>query len=356
MKFRFCSSDVRKFSRALFKSSRILIITHTNPDGDAIGSVRAIKSYLEFEGLNPAVAIPNDFPDYLLFMDPSDEIMIWKKEPEKVRETIRNSDLIILADFNVLNRIDEMEDEVRNSSAFKVLIDHHPSYEAGVFDLVFSESSLSSTCEVLYWLLPAVGKTACKNKSITGRKGFPDETRDSLYVGMMTDTNNFSNSVVASTFMMASDLLEMGVDKERLQHLVFGGFSANRMRLMGHLLLNRMVLIPEYQAGYILLSAIEQKQFGFTEGDSEGFVNMPLNVRGINISALFTENESHIRVSLRSLNDFSVNALAKRFYNGGGHEKAAGGKLYMPLEDVPEYFKESLIKSINEENVSDNKK
>ncbi|MCK9304125.1 MAG: bifunctional oligoribonuclease/PAP phosphatase NrnA [Bacteroidales bacterium] len=350
MEFSFSAASIRKLYGLLYKSNNILIISHTNPDGDAIGSVKAIKGYLSSKGYNASIAIPNDCPDYLCFMDPDREIMVWNKEPERVNSFIRSSDLIILADFNSLSRIDDMESEVKASSACKILLDHHPSYENGSFDMVFSQPALSSTCELLYWLFAGLDKYERRDRGLKRSIPLSPETCESLYIGLMTDTNNFSNSVIPSTFKMASDLLAMGVDKERLQHLVFGGFSENRMRLMGHLLLNKMVVLPEYQAGYILLSLQEQKKFGFTDGDSEGFVNMPLNIKGINISALFTENESNIRVSLRSLNNFSVNNLAKRFFNGGGHEKAAGGKLFISLNDIPEYFKTSLKKSLECEN------
>jgi phosphoesterase RecJ-like protein len=175
----------------------------------------------------------------------------------------------------------------------------------------------------------------------------PDVAR-SLYVGMMTDTNNFSNSVNSGTFVMASKLMEAGIDKDMLQHLVFGGFSESRMRLLGHMLLNKMVIISKFGAGYITLSLQEQNQYNFSEGDSEGFVNLPLNIKGVNISALFTEKEDHIRVSLRSTNDFSVNRLSRMYFNGGGHERAAGGKLYIPFSEVSEYFEKALESGFND--------
>ncbi len=356
MEFYFPLPNIKKLLDLFETSSKILIISHTNPDGDAIGSVKAIKNYLKTRGLDAKIAIPNDCPDYLQFMDPTGEIMVWKRNSRKVEEAVAKCDLLILADFNNLSRVDEMEDCLKNSSAAKVLIDHHPSPQENTFDLIFSETTLSSTCEALYWLFLGLEKEQINRGAAEKDQPLDLSTCESLYVGLITDTNNYSNSAVSSTFRMASELLAAGVDKEKIQHLVFGGFSENRMRLMGHLLLNKIVLLPEYEAGYILLSLEEQQKYGFTDGDSEGFVNMPLNIRGINVSALFTENNSHIRVSLRSVNDFSVNSLAIKYFNGGGHERAAGGKLFIPLEDVPEYFEMSLMNFSKEGRSDENDK
>jgi bifunctional oligoribonuclease and PAP phosphatase NrnA len=317
---------------------KILIVGHTNPDGDAMGSVTAMRQFLLSKNKESCIAFPNDYPDYLSFLDQDKKILIYKNNKSLVDAFLIDCDLVIALDFNQLKRIDELEKSVRMSGAKKILIDHHPSPEEGTFDLIISTTETSSTCELLYWLLVSIEERLnAKNHS-----KLSIDIADSLYVGLMTDTNNFSNSVLSSTFRMASDLLLLGIDKEKLQHYVFGGFTESRMRLLGYLLQKKMVLIPEYGAGYIILTKDEQKKFNFNEGDSEGFVNMPLNIRGINISALFTESEGNIRVSLRSIDSFSVNKLAREFFNGGGHERAAGGKLFIPISEIPSFFELSL--------------
>ncbi|MEN6618940.1 MAG: bifunctional oligoribonuclease/PAP phosphatase NrnA [Rikenellaceae bacterium] len=319
---------------------QILIICHTNPDGDAMGSVTAMKHFLSSKKISSQIAVPNNYPDYLGFLDSDKKIMIYKNERDAVENYLSVCDLIIALDFNQLKRVDEMEKSIRSSKAKKILIDHHPSPEKAPFDLVISTTETSSTCELLYWLLISA------KEFMNGKE--PEklnmETASSLYVGLMTDTNNFSNSVFSTTFQMASNLLSLGIDKEMLQHHVFGGFTESRMRLLGYLLQKKMIILPEFGAGYIILTKEEQGEFDFNEGDSEGFVNMPLNIRGVTISALFTESEDNIRVSLRSIDDFSVNNMARRFFNGGGHERAAGGKLFIPIGKVPEYFEKCLKK------------
>lgn len=319
------------FSQLISSANEIVILGHTNPDGDAIGSVVAMSRFLKLSGKSVNVIIPNKYPDYLSFLDENGEILIFSNCKKKSSDLISNCDLLIALDFNQLSRIDDMEGLVRECKAPKILIDHHPSPESDSFDLVISKIETSSNSEILYWLF----------FSLLGGK-ISLEVAEPLYVGMMTDTNNFDNSVLPSTFRMASDLMEKGVDKEKLQYLVFGGFSEARMRLMGYLMSEKMVILYGLEAGYIMLSKYDQNRFGFNEGDSEGFVNIPLSIRGINVSALFTEGDNYVRVSLRSKNDFSVNSMARRFFNGGGHERAAGGKLFIPFDQVENYFMESL--------------
>jgi len=334
MKNNFSNEQIAGFSELISKGKEIVIISHTNPDGDAIGSVTAMKRYLKFIGKSCSIIIPNHHPDYLSFLDPKKEILVFCDDKEKCEKIIDECDLIMALDFNQLKRVDDMEGSLRGSAARKVLIDHHPSPELEPFDLVLSTTETSSNCELLYWIFLAAGVTR-----------IPVDVAEPLYVGMMTDTNNFANSVLASTFRMASDLISAGIDKEKLQHLVFGGFSESRMRLMGYLVSDKMTILPGFGAGYIMLSKEDQERFDFSEGDSEGFVNIPLSIKGVNISALFTESNGVVRVSLRSANDFSVNRMAREFFNGGGHERASGGKLYIPFERVPEYFRKSLEKS-----------
>ncbi|HBZ24949.1 MAG TPA: DHH family phosphoesterase [Rikenellaceae bacterium] len=330
------AKEAEGFKALVNSCGNILIISHTNPDGDAVGSVVAMRNYLHSKGISSTIVLPNDYPDYLEFLDDREKILIYKKDPQKIIALADSSDLIIALDFNQLQRVDELEAHILDSGAQRVLIDHHPSPDCNNFNLVISNTEVSSTCELLYWLILTLEGEVSKIEISVATP---------LYVGMMTDTNNFSNSVNSATFKMASDILSVGVDKESLQHKVFGGFSQKRMRLMGHILLNKMVIIEKFGAGYITISKEEQQLYDFSEGDAEGFVNLPLNIKEVNISALFTERDGQIRVSLRSVNDFSVNRFSRLHFNGGGHERAAGGKLFINFEEVGAFFERALEQS-----------
>ncbi|MEF9986643.1 MAG: bifunctional oligoribonuclease/PAP phosphatase NrnA [Bacteroidales bacterium] len=324
---------VEELGRLIADSECIALIGHVNPDGDSIGSLIGLSSYLQGLGKQIMPIVPNNYPFFLKFIDSEEKIIIYNKAFEYVNEFIQKANLIICMDFNGLRRIDELGKVIEKSLAVKVLIDHHPQPEP-VFNLVYSYPNLSSTCEVTYWIL----------KRLCGNKVMSMESANALYTGMMTDTNNFSNSVQASTFKMAGELLDVGVNKEWVQMNVFGGFNELRMRLMGYMLCENMRLILPYKAGVMLLTNEIKKRFSLEDGDTEGFVNLPLSIKGIEVSALFTQEKDYVKVSLRSKNSFSVNRFARLYFNGGGHERAAGGKLYLSIEKVEEYF----IKSIEE--------
>jgi len=333
------SGVVGKFLEIVDCSSDILIISHINPDGDAVGSVVAMQKYLELRGKKAKIVLPGAYPQYLSFLDDDNNIIVYERGDTYTEYFLKKADLIIVLDLNRLDRIDKMQSAVTGSQAVKILIDHHPQPVKEEFDLVISDEKISSTCELLFWLFCSSEKLLSGSDEIPH---FPLNLAKSLYVGIITDTNNFSNSVSSSTFGSASELLGMGIDKDAIQDLVFGGFSEGRMRLMGHMLLNKMVILPERKAGYMTLTLEEQRMSRYEEGDSEGFVNLPLRIKGVEISALFTEREDVIKVSFRSSSEFSVNKFARKFFNGGGHERASGGKLFMKLDDVPAYFEEKL--------------
>lgn len=335
--------DALLFEGLVKSVNKILIVSHMNPDGDAVGSTTALRNYLTGKGMEVRIALPNSYPEYLSFLDSNSDILIFSETPEETLAVIDSAELIIALDFNQISRIDDMGCHIMDSDSKKVLMDHHPMPQNELFDLVISDTDVSSTCELVYRYV-----YFAEGMDVNVRSVLPADVAESLYVGMMTDTNNFANSVNSHTFTMAAHLMRSGVDKERLQHLVFGGFSENRMRLMGHLLLNKMVVLKKYGMGFITLSAAEQRQFDYSDGDSEGFVNLPLNIKGVNVSALFTEKGDHTRVSLRSVDDFSVNKFSRLHFNGGGHERASGGRLTIPFEDIPRYLEDALVSSFDE--------
>ena len=341
--------DTAQFESLLSDARDIVLIGHFNPDGDAVGSVTAAWHYLKARGKRARIILPSPHPESLAFLDPEEApILVCERDPQEARRLVATADVLLCLDFNRLARTEYLEDDILASSAKKVLVDHHIAAELDRFDLVFSTTKVSSTCELLFDVILAM-------PDVAGDPGrIPLPCAESLYVGMMTDTNNFSNSVFPGTFEMASKLIARGVDKDGLQDKVLNCYSESRTRLMGHMIQDKMVVLPQYGAAYMLLSNREKDLYDFKPGDSEGFVNLPLAIRDVQVSALFTENFDgrYIRVSLRSKSPVNVNSLAVRFFNGGGHRNASGGRLYMPLEEVPACFENALAAWTDEEKFS----
>ncbi|MBR7157209.1 MAG: bifunctional oligoribonuclease/PAP phosphatase NrnA, partial [Bacteroidales bacterium] len=315
---------IKEFISLIVESEQIVIVSHINPDGDAIGSVTGFKKFLQANGNSANVVVPNRYPEFLEFLDPGQSIIAFKESQDKATSIVESADLIICMDFNSLKRIEGLGEVISVSKAKRVLIDHHLQPEP-LFDIIFSDPQASSTCEVAYYLIKEMAAADPSIKSIDIDSGL------SFYTGLMTDTNNFANSVRPQTFKMAGELLELGIDKEDVQFKVYSGFREQRMRMMGYMLNDNMKVFPEHKAGFMLITKELKERFDFKDGDSDGFVNLPLNIKGVEVSGLFTEADGFVKVSLRSKGDFSVNALSRAYFNGGGHQRAAGGKIYIPV-------------------------
>ncbi|MBO4842100.1 MAG: DHH family phosphoesterase [Bacteroidales bacterium] len=340
--------DISSLEPLLQKADKVVLVGHFNPDGDALGSVTAAYHYLKGRGKHPRIILPSPYPDNMAFLepdDPRDRMMICENDLDAARRAVAEADAVICLDLNRLARTEYLEQDILAAPGVKILIDHHIPAELERFDLAISTTEVSSTCELLFWILLALPDIAGDPRRIGAR------CAESLYVGMMTDTNNFSNSVLPGTFEMASKLIALGVDKNGLQEKVLSCYSVSRTRLMGHMVKDKMKVLPAYKTAYMLLSNKEKERYHFKPGDSEGFVNLPLAISSVQVSAFFTENfdSQYVRVSLRSKGEIDVNRFANLFFNGGGHRNAAGGRLYMPLDAVPAYFEQSLARWAKEE-------
>lgn len=328
--------QAKELEKLLNKGMKAAIISHFNPDGDAVGSSAALRSFLSDRGIHATTVTPSPVPEFLDFLDPAKETVCYTEDKERARRAITDADVIFCLDFNKLDRTEWLADTIAGAKAFKVLIDHHPGPDTGQFGLIISDPAASSTCELLYRTLLSLASV----ESDPSRLGHC--TLTALATGIITDTNNFSNSVTPDTFTAASDMLRLGVSLDSINNTVFKRYSESRMRLMGHLLADSMTLHPGLNASTMIITMEDRERYGFADGDSEGFVNLPLMIRNVEVSALFSETRDYIRVSLRSKGGVAVNALARSFFNGGGHDRAAGGRLFMPIGEVRDYFLQSL--------------
>lgn len=322
----------RKIKKLLSrKGQNIIIVSHRNPDGDAMGASVAMYNFLIKLGHNVNIIIPNAYPQFLNWMKGIDKSIVFEKNQEKCAGLFKECTILFTLDFNDLSRIREFAEHLMPVNCYKVLIDHHP--EPGAFaNLSISDTSVSSTCELTYLFLRQI------DKSIIDK-----DIAESIYVGVMTDTGCFSfNSSQKQTFDVVGELIEYKIEKDKIFSQVYNNYSIDRMRLLGHCLSNRMVYMPEFKTAYISLTQDDIKRFNFKVGDSEGFVNFPLSIKGVVFTALFTEREDIVKISLRSKGNFAVNGIAGRFYEGGGHFNAAGGESKENLQKTIERFKEIL--------------
>ncbi len=314
---------------------KAVVISHHNPDGDALGSSMALYHYLKLKGAEVAVVLPNGYPDFLEWMVNSDDkLHIYSPENHQVIQRIINeADAIFCVDFNALHRTGEMADLIKSAKAKKALIDHHLEPETADFDYIYSKTETSSTAELLYEVI-----VINKDKNLINK-----QIAEALYVGIITDTGSlsFSNNY-ASTYKIIADLAELKVDFALIQRLVYSNFTEKRMRLLGLCLSKNLFVLHEFKTAYIALSLEDLKAYNYKPGDSEGIVNYAMAIKGIELAGLFIEREDVIRVSLRSFGNLSVNKMARTLYTGGGHKNAAGANSYTSLKETVEIFLNSL--------------
>ena len=319
--------QLNRFTDLVDNATNVVVCAHVSPDGDAIGSTLALKHWLTRKGKHVTVVVPNIFPDFLHWMPGAQEVMTYLKHEEKVEPVVAEADLFIITDLNDSSRMQELEACVLANPAPKIMIDHHLN-PADFCQLVVSRPDMCASAEVICHLLYQLGEL----EQIT------EDEATCLYAAMMCDTGAFTfNSNRAVVYECISYLLNCGIDKDKIYRKVFWTYSIARMRLTGYLLYVKMETLPEQHASIITLTNQERKMFGVKNGDTEGIVNMPLQISGMKLSVFLSEDTEHagvVKVSLRSVDDFPCNDMSAQFFNGGGHKNASGGRLYCSMEDA----------------------
>jgi len=328
-------SNVDHVEKWFEKADKIVIVSHVSPDGDAIGSSLGLYHFLSSQDKTVHVIVPNAFPDFLRWMPGAKDIIQYNRYKEFADKLIQEADVICCLDFNVLSRIDEMEEAVRTSPARKMLVDHHlcPGDFARI---VISHPDISSTAELVFRLICQLGNFSDISK----------EGAECIYTGMMTDTGGFIyNSNNREIYLIIGELLSKGIDKDEIYRNVYNNNSEGRLRLQGYVLYEKMQLYPQFKSALISLSREEQKRFQYAKGDTEGLVNIPLSIKDICFSAFLREDteKDMIKISLRSVGTFPCNQVATKYFNGGGHLNASGGEFYGTLDEAIELFKRALI-------------
>ena len=311
---------------------KIVIIPHVNPDGDAIGSALGLNDVFNNAGFESNVIVPNDFPVYLSWLGSVGVPLIYEQNGEQCNKLIDNTDAFFFLDFNDIKRLGKIEEYLRLNSKKVVLIDHHPDPQIKA-DFMFSDTNVCSTAELVYDFVEALDML-----DYLGVNG-----ANALLTGIIADTGSFShNASRPPMYHIVGELIKRGADKEKINDSLYNNFSEKRMRLLGYCLSEKMEIFPEYRTALIWLSAEELKRFDFHPGDTEGFVNYPLSVKGVVFSAFFMEKHDQVKISFRSKGSFATNDFSGVHFNGGGHRNASGGETKLSMAEALALFKELL--------------
>ncbi|MBI1770592.1 MAG: bifunctional oligoribonuclease/PAP phosphatase NrnA [Bacteroidetes bacterium] len=322
---------------------KVAIVTHFKPDADALGSSLGLAGFLKKKGHSVSVVSPSDFPDFLSWMSGSESVIALSKKSKellaKATVEFNQADIIFCLDFSSLSRINDLTDIVKNASAKKVMIDHHLEPENFAEFQKWNVSS-ASTAQLVFELIDELGE----------KKKIDSSIANCLYAGLMTDTGSFRhNNTTAREFEVANELVSAGANPSEVARLIYDVNSLSRLKLIGFALNQKLTVLTEYRTAYITLSQDELKKLDAQTGDTEGLVNYGLSVKDVQLAVLMYDRGEEIKISFRSLGDFSVNDFARKHFEGGGHKNAAGGSSKQTLEQtlkkfldlLPEY-KESL--------------
>lgn len=314
----------------LLKSpAKVVITTHQKPDADAMGSSLALLHFLVQAGHDVTVVSPTNWAGWLNWMPGVNGVVDYELNKEKVAELLQSTEWLFCLDFNIFHRTKNLAPLLAAATCKKILIDHHQEPDSVNFDFGVSDTSKSSTCEMIYDFVVGSGEA---DKITLGMC-------ECLYAGVMADTGSFRfPSASASVHSMVADLKKRGLNHTKVHEHIYDNFLENRMRFIGHVLLNRMDISYEHNTALIAISKKDLQRYQIRTGDTEGLVNYPLSIQGIKLAALVIDRDEERKWSFRSKGDFDVNTFARKHFEGGGHFNAAGGRSSQSLEETVAQF------------------
>ncbi|GAA3934550.1 bifunctional oligoribonuclease/PAP phosphatase NrnA [Hymenobacter algoricola] len=323
-------STISDLKELLAQPRQIFITTHHKPDADALGSSLGLAGYLRKKGHHVTVVTPSDYPDFLAWMPGNDSVVVYdaRRNDAQVREIIRSAEVIFCLDFSCLGRINEMGEYIRQAPGTKVLIDHHLEPEQFA-DLDFSNPKAAATAELVFEVIRDLGDQDLIDVGMG----------ESLYAGIMTDTGSFRHpSTSRNVHLIIAELLNAGIDLSSVHRRIYDSHSEMRLRFLGFVLKDKLVVLREYNTAYIAITQDELRQYQSKTGDTEGLVNFALSIEGVVFAAVLIDRGQAVKISFRSVGSFSVNEFARKNFNGGGHHNASGGISHEPLEATVQRF------------------
>jgi phosphoesterase RecJ-like protein len=331
--------EIKELKELLSKPANIVIVPHKNADGDAMGACLAMYHFLNKKGHKATVVSPNNYPDFLKWLPGSKEVLKYDMQNRQAKQVLVESTVLFMLDFNAFHRVgDDMESALEEFSGTVIMIDHHLDPEP-VAKYIYSDISICSTCQMIYHFLDRINELGAIDESVA----------TCLYTGIMTDTGSFRfPSTTSTTHRIVADLIARGADNARIYNRVYDTNSYGRLQLLGRALSN-LIVVDKLKTAFISLTQDDLDEFNFQKGDTEGVVNYALSLEGIIFAAIFIEDRDQkmIKISFRSKGKFSVNKFARNYFNGGGHDNAAGGKSFVSLDATISKFLNVLPKYKN---------
>jgi bifunctional oligoribonuclease and PAP phosphatase NrnA len=325
------ASELDEAAEELREAEKLLLTTHENPDGDALGSLLGTHWILEQLGKDSVMYMsPDEFPLPWEYRDMTFEGLAGAP-PADVEERI--------AVFLDCGNIDRMPVDFLQRDGIRIVnIDHHhDNTRFGTVNLV--DPSASCTAEIVWRLAKELG--AVITPSIA----------DALYVALVTDTGRFMyENTTADAHLMAAELIEAGVDPHVVYRRLFEDLPFRRLQLLQRALAS----VHRYDEGALTVGHLLRRDFeetGALETDSEGIVDHMRAVEGTAVAVLVREllagdRQGKRKVSLRAVDSrMDVSRIARRL-GGGGHRQAAGFTTSLSFEELVEQLREQILQQL----------
>lgn len=310
--------NLEAFRELINTPKKIVITTHFKPDADALGSSLGLAGYLKKKGHQITVITPSDYPKFLFWMPSNEEVINYEdyKLRSKSNKLIADADVIFCLDFSALSRIEAMAEPVRQSEAIKVMIDHH-TFPENFAEFNYHDTKAAATAQLIFQLIVLLGDESLLDVPIC----------ECLYAGIMTDTGSFRHpSTTPAVHRIVADIMEIGVNTNLIHRRIYDSTTAERLNFLGYVLSEKLVILPEYRVAYFTVTEEELKRFNSQTGDTEGIVNYGLQIEGVVMSVIIVDRPEAVKMSFRSVEEFAVNQIASKYFSGGGHKNASGGK------------------------------
>ena len=329
--------ELSTLNKLIEESEHIVVTGHKTPDGDAMGSCLAWAEYLQTQrGKNPLVVMPDAYPDFLHWLPNTERVVRYDKHPSLVEEAFAKAQLVFCIDYNAASRVEAMAPVLTACTAHKVMIDHHLNPQKEGIDLLISHPNACSSSELVFRII----------YQMDGFEAMTKKNAVQIYCGMMTDTGGFTfNSSRPEIFDIVGKLLTKGFDKDKIYRNVYNNYSVWAIRLRGYILSQKLNYFDDLHAAYFTITREDMRDYHFMKGDAEGLVNEPLRIKGMKLSVSLREDDrvdNQVWVSLRSVDDFPCNEMAQRFFSGGGHLNASGGRLSCSVEEAEQVVREAF--------------
>lgn len=304
---------------AMEDSSRIILTTHVNADGDGAGSEVALASWLRSRGKEAWIINPTPYPSSLRFLLPEGE-WAFDCNSTRARELVAEAELAVVLDTGEVPRIGSVHALIEPLK--KVVVDHHPAGPEPILGVSFRDPGACATGELVFDLLQKAGGP-----------WLPEVVRG-LYVAILADTGAFRFSNTSpDTHGIVAFLLEKGADPQDLYQQVYGNVHLRKLKLL-QASLAELRLDPDGELAWMTVPTKAFQELDARSDDIDGLVDYPRDIKGVEVGLLFRETvRGATKISFRSNGEIDVNALASQF-GGGGHIRASGALVERPVEEV----------------------